>query len=106
MIVEMARFSAPFMYRFRIAVRVHTSNCMSALGNRSWLLRRLKSRWMMCRWRDRYRSEARPTRLGRSPTTVPDDIDGESTTEHRRENGLIRRKSGSRSRDYEGSEFG
>jgi hypothetical protein len=35
-----------------------------------------------------------------------DDIDWESTFEHRRENGLIRRKSGSRSRDYEGSEFG
>jgi hypothetical protein len=35
-----------------------------------------------------------------------DDLDIEATFEHRRENGLIRRKSGGRSRDYEGSEFG
>jgi hypothetical protein len=35
-----------------------------------------------------------------------DDIDWESTNEHRRENKLIRRKSGGRSRDYEDTEFG
>ena len=35
-----------------------------------------------------------------------DDIDWESTNEHRRENKLIRRKSGGRSRDYEDAEFG
>jgi hypothetical protein len=35
-----------------------------------------------------------------------DDIDWESTNEQRRENKLIRRKSGSRSRDYEDAEFG
>jgi hypothetical protein len=35
-----------------------------------------------------------------------DDIDWESTNEHRRENKLIRRKSGGRSRDHEDTEFG
>jgi hypothetical protein len=35
-----------------------------------------------------------------------DDIDWESTNEHRRENKLIRRKSGGRSREYEDTEFG
>jgi hypothetical protein len=34
-----------------------------------------------------------------------DDIDFENTFEHRRENGLIRRKSGGRSWDYEDAEF-
>jgi hypothetical protein len=34
-----------------------------------------------------------------------DDLDLENTFEHRRENGLIRRKSGSRSWDYEDTEF-
>jgi hypothetical protein len=34
-----------------------------------------------------------------------DDIEWESTNEHRRENKLIRRKSGSRSREYEDTEF-
>jgi hypothetical protein len=35
-----------------------------------------------------------------------DDIDWESTNEHRRENKLIRRKTGGRSRDHEDTEFG
>jgi hypothetical protein len=35
-----------------------------------------------------------------------DDLDLESTFEHRRENGLIRRKSGGRSREYEDTTFG
>jgi len=34
-----------------------------------------------------------------------DDLDLENTSEDRRENGLIRRKSGSRSWDYEDTEF-
>ncbi len=34
-----------------------------------------------------------------------DDLDLESTFEHRRENGLIRQKSGSSSQDYEDAEF-
>jgi hypothetical protein len=34
-----------------------------------------------------------------------DDLDLENTFEHRRENGLIRRKSGGRSWDYEDTEF-
>jgi hypothetical protein len=34
-----------------------------------------------------------------------DDVDWESTNEHRRENGLIRRKSGGRSWDHEDKEF-
>jgi hypothetical protein len=35
-----------------------------------------------------------------------DDLDLESTFEHRRENGLVRRKSGGRSREYEDTQFG
>ena len=35
-----------------------------------------------------------------------DDVDWESTSEHRRENGLIRRKSGGRNWEYEDGKFG
>jgi hypothetical protein len=57
--------------------------------------------------RDRYRSEATAHEAQKVAYNRSwDDLDIEATFEHRRENGLIRRKSGSRSREYEDAEFG